>query len=146
VINWQAARYSLRRARVILGEAEHLYDRQAWNLVVRRCQEAVELALKGALLWAGINVPHIHDVGGILRQHQDRFPADFRKALSGMASISRSLRAERETAFYGDEESGLPPEALYVREDAEEALDKARFVLAHVTALVEDGQGDSEPA
>jgi HEPN domain-containing protein len=139
VINQQAAAYNVQRARVILTEAAHLCEQEVWNLVVRRCQEAVELALKGSLLWAGINVPHIHDVGGLLRQHAARFPAEFREALSSMASISRSLRAERETAFYGDEESGLPPEMLYVQEDADEALEKARFVLAHVERLVVDG-------
>lgn len=139
MISQQAAEYNVRRAGVILAEAEHLYAQTVWNLVVRRCQEAVELALKGALLWAGINVPRIHDVGGILRQHTERFPAEFQQALSSMASASRSLRAERETAFYGDEESGLPPEMLYVQEDADEALEKTRFVLAQVERLVEGG-------
>ena len=74
--NREAAQYSLQRARIILKEAEHLRDQEVWNLVVRRCQEAVELALKGALLWVGINVPRIHDVGGILVQYAKRFPAD----------------------------------------------------------------------
>lgn len=74
--NQEAAQYNLQRAQIILDEAEHLRNQGAWNLVVRRCQETVELALKGALLWAGINVPHIHDVGGILVQHAERFPAD----------------------------------------------------------------------
>jgi HEPN domain-containing protein len=94
----------------------------------------------GALLWAGIDVPRIHDVGGILRQHEDRFPREFRQALSSLASISRSLRAEREIAFYGDEESGLPPEMLYVQGDADEALDKAGFVLMQVEKLVGGNQ------
>jgi HEPN domain-containing protein len=138
VINQQAAAYNVQRAQVILAEAAHLYEQEVWNLVVRRCQEAVKLALKGSLLWAGINVPHIHDVGGLLRQYAARFPAEFQEALSSIASISRSLRAERETAFYGDEESGLPPEMLYVQEDADEALAKARSVLAHVERLVVD--------
>jgi len=138
--NKEAARYSLQRAQVILGEAEHLRAQGAWNLVVRRCQEVVELALKGALLWAGLSVPRVHDVGGVLRQHKGRFPTDFQEVLSRLASISRSLRAEREVSFYGDEESGLPPEVLYVDADADEALEKARFVLMHVAKLVEGDQ------
>lgn len=142
--NKEAARYSLKRAWVILDEAEHLRARGAWNLVVRRCQEVVELALKGVLLWAGLGVPHIHDVGGILRQHTERFPADFQQVLSRLASISRSLRAEREISFYGDEESGLPPEALYVATDADEALEKARFVLMHVGKLMGEDQPTGE--
>jgi len=142
--NKEAARYSLRRAQVILEEAEHLRERSAWNLVVRRCQEAVEVALKGTLLWAGLSVPRIHDVGGILRQHTGRFPMDFQRVLSRLASISRSLRAEREISFYGDEESGLPPEALYVAADADEALEKARTVLMHVGELVGGDQPTGE--
>jgi HEPN domain-containing protein len=140
MMNQRVARLNLQRARVIEGEAEHLRAQGAWNLVVRRCQETVELALKGTLLWAGINVPRIHDVGGILRQHEERFPAEFQQVLSNLASISRSLRAERELAFYGDEESGLPPEILYVEGDADEALEKARFVLLHVERLVSGEQ------
>ena len=62
-----------------------------------------------------------------------------------MASISRALRAERETAFYGDEESGLPPEVLYVEADAEEASGKARFVLMHVERLVVGEQDHCQP-
>ncbi|MBX3023422.1 HEPN domain-containing protein [bacterium] len=43
------ARSFLRRAAAVLREAERLHGDGAWNLVVRRCQEAVELALKGVL-------------------------------------------------------------------------------------------------
>jgi HEPN domain-containing protein len=136
MMNREAAAYSVQRARVIRDEAAHLWEQGVWNLVVRRCQEAVEVALKGALLWAGIDVPRIHDVGGILRQHEDRFPETFRQALPRLASISRSLRVEREIAFYGDEESGMPPEMLYVSSDADEALEKAAFVLVQVQKLV----------
>lgn len=43
------ARANLERGAVILDEAQRLADRRLWNLVVRRCQETTELALKGAL-------------------------------------------------------------------------------------------------
>lgn len=39
----------LRQARLILEEAERHHHAGAWHLVVRRCQETVELALKAAL-------------------------------------------------------------------------------------------------
>lgn len=45
----EMGRSYLRRAQVVLREAERLHADEAWNLVVRRCQEAVELALEGAL-------------------------------------------------------------------------------------------------
>jgi HEPN domain-containing protein len=40
----EMARGHLRRAATVLREAERLYEEKAWNLVVRRCQEAVEFS------------------------------------------------------------------------------------------------------
>lgn len=119
----------VRQARLILEEAEHYQKRATWHLVVRRCQEAVELALKGALRAAGIEVPHVHDVGVFLRDHAERFPEFLTRELDRVISISRRLREEREISFYGDEEVGTPSERLYIPHDAEEALQDARFIL-----------------
>jgi len=102
----------ISRALIIVEEAEYLQGKQAWNMVVRRSQEAVELALKAALLWAQIEVPRIHDVGPLLKQYADRYPEPFRRYISHLASISRMLRAEREISFYGDEQSGMPLRAF----------------------------------
>jgi HEPN domain-containing protein len=89
----------MARASIILQEAEYLEEKEAWNLAVRRSQEAVELALKCALYWARIEVPRIHDVGPILRQYSNRYPEHFRGQIPHLASISRMLRAEREISF-----------------------------------------------
>lgn len=137
----EGVRLALDRAGVILDEARNMQNRGVWNLVVRRCQEAVELALKGALQWAGLEVPRVHDVGAVLRQHPDRFPSDFRASIPKLASISRALRAEREISFYGDEESGLPPEMLYDADDAAEALAKSTFVLDACRGLLNENRG-----
>ena len=127
--NQDVAWLNLHRAEVILEEARSLKVKKAWNLVVRRAQEAVESALKGALLWASLEVPRVHDVGTFLRQHSNRFPPGFAQQIPRLASISRTLAVERARSFYGDEESGLPPEMLYSEQDATEALEKAVFVL-----------------
>jgi len=132
-----SAEQMISRALIIVEEAEYLDEKGAWNLVVRRSQEAVELALKAALCWARIEVPRIHDVGPVLKQHADRYPAPFRSRILHLASISRQLRAEREISFYGDEQSGMGPEGLYTREDASEALSKAREVLSACQNLME---------
>jgi HEPN domain-containing protein len=134
----EAARSNLERARMILEEAHRYRDKGACNLVVRRCQETVELALKGVLLWAGLEVPWVHDVGVLLRQHRNRFPTGFARQVPRLASISRTLSVERERSFYGDEESGLPPEALYDENDADEALERAAFVLDACRRLLEE--------
>lgn len=136
------ARSNLKRARIILEEAYRYRDKDVWNLVVRRCQEAVELALKGTLWWAGLEVPWVHDVGVFLREHRDRFPLGFAQKIPRLASISRVLRAEREQSFYGDAASGLPPEMLYGEQDAVEALEKAVFVLDACRRLLKDTEGD----
>jgi HEPN domain-containing protein len=126
----QMARSFLQRARVVLREAERLHGDQAWNLVVRRCQEATELALKALLRSVGAEIPKVHDVSGALRRATDRLPDDIALHVDELVSASRRLREERELAFYGDEETDTEAEALFSRADADEALRIARRVLA----------------
>ena len=127
--NVEIAQSHVRQARSILAEVELHLRAARWNLVVRRSQEAVELSLKAVLRITGIEVPRVHDVGVFLREHTERLPVSFAKQLDRVVSISRRLRQERETSFYGDEQLGAPPEELYVAGDAEEALRDARFVV-----------------
>lgn len=123
------ARSHRRRAARVMREAERLLADGDWSLCVRRCQEAVELALKALLRAAGIEVPKVHDVSGSLRQNLDRLPPAAVADIDVLVSASRRLREERELAFYGDEETDTEAEALYARSDAEEALALARRVL-----------------
>ena len=125
----QMARSYLHRAHTVLREAERLHGDEAWNLVVRRSQEAVELALKGLLRSVGAEIPRIHDVSGALRRNAARIPADLAPHIDALVSASRRLREERELSFYGDEETDTEAEALYSRSDADDALQVARWVL-----------------
>jgi len=140
--NHDMARAMLRRAEAIMEGARFLYEKGYWNLVVRRCQEAVELSLKAALIWAGVEVPRSHDVGPWLRRESGRFPEFFRKIIPKLASISRTLRAERELSFYGDEASGVPAEDLYSQEDADMYLREAEEVIEVCQRLIEEGGGN----
>jgi HEPN domain-containing protein len=126
----------LAQAGEIIIEARGAFDRGVWNMVIRRCQEVVELALKAALRLAGIEVPHIHDVGILLKDHEAKFPESFRQDIERMASISRRLRREREASFYGDEETGSPPHRLYTQDDARQSLQDAGFVLERCRGLM----------
>ena len=123
------ARSYLREAQQILGEAERHHGERVWHLVVRRSQEAVELSLKALLRASGIEVPRVHDVGIFLVDHADRLPPAVVPHLDRLVSTSRRLRQEREVSFYGDDETGAPPDRLYSHDDAEAALGDARFVL-----------------
>jgi HEPN domain-containing protein len=84
----------------------------------------------------GIEPPKWHDVGPVLRREQGKFPVWFQEHIDELISISRSLRKERELAMSSDEESGVPPEELYTRVDAEYALSNARKVLKLVEKLM----------
>jgi len=121
----ELAKRDLDRARLVLQEAQAYLDRGVWNMAVRRAQEAVELALKASLRWAGLDVPRVHDIGPTLKQYAIGFPKEFSKLIPELADISRSLRLEHETSFYGDEIAGIPAEDLYVAEDADKALEAA---------------------
>jgi HEPN domain-containing protein len=134
--NCEMAESYLAQAREIFQEVEGAYRRGVWNLAVRRAQEVVELALKAALRMVGVEVPHIHDVGILLKDHREKFPEAFRQEIDHIASISRRLRREREASFYGDEEIGAPPQQLYVEADARMALEDARYVLEHCQGLL----------
>jgi len=136
--NLDMARSYLRQAMERVRHAEEALINGNYPYVVRQCQEAVELALKAALRIVGVEPPKWHDVGPVLRREQGRFPAWFRERMDELISISRSLRKERELAMYGDEESGIPPEELYTRVDAEYALNSAKMVLSLVEKLLKE--------
>ncbi len=131
--NPEIAKGWLRQAEHILGEAEEDSKKKLWHLVVRRCQEVVEMALKGLLALVGIEIPRIHDVGFLIQQNKNRFSAEIQREADRIQSISRRLKKERETSFYGDEELMLPPDALYNEDDAKTALEEARFILGFVS-------------
>jgi len=120
----------LQRASHRLAAIDLLFQRESWADVVRESQEAVELALKSLLRAAGIEVPRIHDVSQILVEEQARLPGRIRPHVDRLAAISRSLRRDRELAFYGSED--LTPSDFYRREDAEQARDDARWVVETV--------------
>lgn len=129
-------RSHVRQAKRIFNEAERHQHDGAWHLAVRRSQEAVEFSLKALLRHAGVEVPRVHDVGLLLRQHGDRLPPTITGDLDRIVSISRRLRADRETSFYGDEEAEAAPEELFSKVDAEQAVSDARFVLDVVTSAL----------
>ena len=135
--NLRLAESNIRQAEERLLHASEALSRGNYPYVVRQSQEAVELALKAALRIVGVEPPKWHDVGPILKRERARFPEWFQEVIDRLASISRKLRKERELAMYGDEEALVPPDELYSCEDAEEALDYARYVLSIVKKLLD---------
>lgn len=111
-----------------------LQREEAYSDVVREAQELVELALKALLRHAGIEPPKWHDVGGIVREHYDRFPTLGPEELDRLAAVSSWLRKEREASLYGDID--FIPTEQYGPDAGSRALDDATFVLTVVTRIV----------
>jgi hypothetical protein len=120
----------VRRAEARLRALDVLYDAESWADVVRESQECVELALKGLLRAVGVDPPRVHDVADVLHAERKRLPAPVAKNLDGLLEASRSLRRDRELAFYGAED--LTPSDFYRKADAVAARDAARFVVERV--------------
>lgn len=120
----------IRRAAARLGAIDVLYDAESWADVVRESQEVVELALKGLLRATGVDPPRVHDVSEVLEAERSRLPPALAGDVDHLAAASRSLRRDRELAFYGAED--LTPSEFYRQSDAEEARNSARLVVACV--------------
>ena len=127
------ARSYFEKARKRLRALSVLFEDAAYSDVVREAQELVELALKGALRFVGIEPPKQHDVGGLVLEHRHRFPGPVAAAAERLASISHRLRKEREFAFYGDED--FIPTEEYTRDEAGAALEDAQFVVGLLDAF-----------
>ncbi|MEM1681019.1 MAG: HEPN domain-containing protein [Sulfolobales archaeon] len=135
--NVSMAQSYLRQAEERIRHAKEALEGGNYPYVIRQCQESVELLLKAALRLVGVEVPKWHDVGPVLRREAQRFPEWFQVEIPVLARISRKLRREREPSMYGDEESGIPPDELYDRFDAEEALNYASNVYSIVLKLIQ---------
>jgi HEPN domain-containing protein len=128
--NTELAKDYVIRSEKRLSALKALFKEEAWADVVRESQEVVELALKGLLRSCNVEVPRIHDVSEILIKEESQIPKSIKPEISKLAKISKSLRRDRELAFYGSED--LTPKDFYSKEDAKLAMDQAHFVVATV--------------
>jgi HEPN domain-containing protein len=124
----EMAKSYLRRAESRRIAAKAALDREAFPDVVRYSQEVVEMSLKAVLRAVGIEYPRDHEVSTVLLAEKKRLPPDLADDLARLTGISSKLLDARGPAMYGDEESGIPPEELFNREDAEASLRDARDV------------------
>lgn len=112
-------------------------DRGRHDDVVREAHEAIELMLKGALRFVGIDPPRRHNPAPALLRHLERFPAPWREAAPDVCAASERFFAERGHAFYGDEDDLVPPSELFDRTEAEEAIDVVERLLALYRQLLD---------
>jgi hypothetical protein len=125
----------LKKAVDRLDILDLLFKKRAFSDVIRESQEIVELSLKGMLRFIGVEPPKIHDVGGLLIEHEEKFPKDIAEYLERLASISKRLRKERELAFYGDID--FIPTEEYTEGDAKKAIGDAQLVVNTTKKLIQ---------
>ena len=134
MVNKDLTRDYLERSRKRLLAVDLLYREKAYADVVRESQEVVELCLKGLLRAFGIGVPAVHDVSETLKKNKRRFPVILQRRIAKLCEISRTLRKDREMAFYGTED--LTPSKFYSRNDAGAAREMARTVVRAVSGAL----------
>ena len=130
------ARNYLRRARARRRALDTLLEERAFADVVRESQEVVELLLKGALRFVGVDPPKRHDVRDAVLRAMDRFPAESRQELRDLAEAGSKLARERSHAFYGDEEGMLDASELFNAEDGRRSVAVVDRVLALYARLL----------
>lgn len=129
----------LARASARLRALDTLFAAESWADVVRESQEVVELALKALLRASDVDPPRVHDVSDVLVAERARLPEGLLGHVDELCTVSRTLRRDRELAFYGAED--LSPSRFYTRGDAEAALRGARRTVELVTANVVTDDG-----
>ncbi len=131
------ARDYLHRARARRIALEALMTARAYPDVVRESQDLVELILKGALRFVGVDPPKRHDVHAVVARFVDRFPAEWRATLGELQGTLVELARERGPAFYGDEEASIPASELFGEADARRAVAVVDRLLAMYARLLE---------
>jgi len=132
VTNGTLASSYLIKARSRLKILTVLLDDDNYSDVIREAQEIVELALKAMLRQVGVEPPHVHDVGALLRQHRHRYVGDVATQVDTLAEASAWLRKDREFSFCGDID--FIPTEQYTRVEAQRAIDDAQLAVKVATA------------
>lgn len=132
--NRQLAYDYIKRSQARLKALDVLMQEESWADVVRESQEVIELALKALLRACAIDPPRIHDVSSVLLAEKNQLPKDLVSQLDSLVRISKTLRRDRELAFYGSED--LTPSEFYSKEDASAAKDDANYVVNAVAPHV----------
>jgi len=129
--NDKLSRAYLEKAGIRIKALKFMHQEGGYSDVVREAQECVELLLKAVLRSMGLEVPKAHDVSRALREKKDLLPQILKDHLKEIINISRSLRKERELAFYGTED--WIPTDEYSSEDSSNAIEMAEKIFQWVT-------------
>ena len=134
------ARDYLQQARARRIALDALVAAQAHAAVVRESQEIVELVLKGALRFVGVEPPKRHDVHKVVEHFIGRFPLEWRDALHDLHGTLDQLAEDRAPAFYGNEAEDIPASELFGEPDARRAAAVVDRLLDLYSRLLGENQ------
>lgn len=126
--NLESGERLLQDAKLYLQEAENYFTNEKWNPAVRRAQEVVELSIKGLLKIMGVEYPRVHDPSKyLIKKLEEKEIPISEDEKQRIVNISLILTSKRAPAFYHEED--------YTREDAEEAIDGARWMSGKMMSI-----------
>ena len=134
MINTEMARDYLHRAKRCLREATLALEENDPPGVIRRSQEALELATKALLRLLGIEYPRVHDISDVILEQAHRLPDPIKAKAEQLADLISELAAIRGPAFYGYEREGIPPSKAFKMNYAKEIYQQ----VVHYVRLIED--------
>jgi len=134
--NKESAKALLSDAVIILDETQISLKLCHWHRVVRKCQEATELAIKGLFRYLGIEYPKSHLLGRVIKRELGKFRFLDIDELNKMAFITDSLTFDREPSFYGSP-NGMPASELFDEEDAREVIENTKWIINTTKKIVE---------
>ncbi len=121
----------MKKSEVRIKALYFFLENEDYADVVREVEEeCVELILKALLRKMGAEVPKIHDPGKVLEKYRNFLPQQIKEDLEAIKEISKSLRKEKELAFYGVED--FIPTEEYTEKEAKEAIKKAEFIFSTI--------------
>lgn len=126
--NFEIGESLIQEAEECLSEAEGALGRGAWNMAIRRAQEAVELGLKGLLKIMGFEYPKVHDVGRFFGEALVKRGIEVEEAtLERIKIISSDLASRRGPAFY--------MERIFGEDEARKAEENANWLIKVVKEI-----------
>lgn len=120
--NFESGDRLLKDAEIYYEEMHSMYDKERWNIVMRRAQEVVELSLKGILKMMGIEYPKVHNPAPlVVKLVQEKGIKLEKDMVERILITSEILVKERAPSFYS--------EKVYSKEDADKAKKGAKEIL-----------------
>jgi HEPN domain-containing protein len=111
-----------------IQHAEGSFEREIWNMSIRRSQEAVELELTAVLALLGIHYPKSHDQAPLLMRVLKMKGFDIGFDAEKIEEISIDLSRKRGPALHQEEG--------YNKDVAIDAIKDAKFVLNCMDELI----------